>query len=85
MSAYAISKDILLKPFLAKSAELEQLKQIGRRKKTEFLEGTKLVESKEDKNLLSVWINEPNVQTDLLYRGTTDGFTAAKFHELCDD
>jgi len=61
MTAYAISKDILLKPFLAKSAELEQLKQIGRRKKTEFLEGTKLVESKEEKNLLSIWINEPSV------------------------
>jgi hypothetical protein len=85
MNAYAIAKDILLKPFLVKSAELEQLKTMGRRKKTEFLEGTKLVESKEEKALLNVWINMPNVQTDLLYRATADGFTAAKFHELCDD
>jgi hypothetical protein len=85
MKAYSISKEILLKPYLSKGPELQKIKELGRRKKTEFLEETKLLESRDDISLLKVWINLPNVQTDLLYRGTRDGFTCAKFHELCDD
>ena len=64
---------------------MHKLQEIGRRKRTEFLEDTKIVESKDDINLLSVWLNIPKIQTDLLYRGSRDGFTSAKFHELCDD
>lgn len=44
-----------------------------------------MLDSKDDINLIKIWINLPNVQTDLLYRGTRDGFSSAKFHELCDD
>lgn len=74
-----------MKPYLSKGPELVKIKELGRRKKTEFLEGCNMLESKDDINLIKIWINMPNVQTDLLYRGTRDGFTSAKFHELCDD
>jgi hypothetical protein len=58
---------------------------MGRRKKTTFLEDSELVTSPDEVLLISAWINIDNVQTDLLYKGTKDGFTAQKFHELCDD
>lgn len=34
---------------------------------------------------LRKWIERPLPRWELLYRATRDGFSAAKFHELCDD
>ena len=61
MSAFSIAKEVLMKPFMKKGHEFNSLFNFGRRKKTEFLEDTTLVESHEEVNLLKLWINLPNV------------------------
>jgi len=49
------------------------------------LDGSKILESRMDADLIAIWTDVKEIQSDLLYRGTRDGFTASKFHELCDD
>jgi hypothetical protein len=38
----------------------------------------------EDEKLMKSWIGS-NIKFELIYRGSRDGFTAHKFHELCDN
>ena len=39
----------------------KNLEDIGRRKKLDFLEDSKLVATVDEKNLLKVWINQPAI------------------------
>jgi hypothetical protein len=32
-----------------------------------------------------MWIDWPNCTSELLYRGSEDGFTSQMFHQKCDD
>jgi len=50
-----------------------------------FLDESKLAVEKEERELLKLWIDHPNAQSEILYRGTIDGFASNVFHEKCDD
>lgn len=74
ISAFQISKEILLKPFIQSEQEVKKFVDMGRRKRTTFMEDTALIENPDDLLLLQAWMNMEGAQTDLLYRGTRDGF-----------
>ena len=40
----------------------------------------------EDEDMIKEWIgNGANMKFELIYRATRDGFSAAKFHEICNN
>jgi hypothetical protein len=84
-NAHQIAKRILFSPYLTNSTEIKQLEDMGSRKKSDFLDGSLLIDNRGDANLIELWINLKEIQSELLYRGSRDGFGAATFHELCDD
>ena len=61
MEALSISKEILLTPFLKAGPELNRLSEFGRRNKTEFMEDTKIIEDRNEVNLLKVWVDMPEI------------------------
>jgi len=46
---------------------------------------TKILSNLGEITMLKKWISNGNVELKLLWRGTRDGFSAAKFHSLCDN
>ena len=49
----------------------------------DFLKDSVLVNSVKKQKLLMKWINKPNVKSDLLFRGSRDGFSANTFFNTC--
>ena len=49
----------------------------------EFLRDSEIVNSAKKQRILMKWIGKPNVKSDLLYRGSKDGYLANTFFNTC--
>ncbi len=68
-------KQILIKPFYDENGEGKRIKYVIDMKDC-FLQGSTIVKSPEDVELLKEWTGKSHLVTELIYRATKDGFTA---------
>lgn len=77
-------KEILIKPFYDENGEGKRIKYVIDMKDS-FLNGSTIVKSAEDIDLIKEWTGKVYLVTELIYRATKDGFTAVNFHAKCND
>lgn len=76
-------KDVLIKPYYNENNEGRKIRYVIDLKDN-FLQGSNLVKDQADIDLLREWLKNEVLVTELLYRGSKDGFQAATFHAKCD-
>jgi hypothetical protein len=84
MNGLNFVKEILIKPFYDENGEGKKIKYVIDMRDS-FLQGSTIVKSAEDLDLLKEWTGKSYLVTELIYRATKDGFTASAFHTKCND
>jgi len=51
----------------------------------QFMKESIIATTNEEKNLIKSWFDKINIRTELLFRGSVDGFRNSAFHAKCDD
>jgi len=83
MTGLNFVKDVLIKPFYDENNEGRRIKYVIDMKDS-FLPGSLIVKSNDELDLMKEWLNKSYIVSELLYRGTKDGFSASVFHSKCD-
>ena len=84
MQGINFAKEILIQPYFSDEAEGKRLKYIIDMKDN-FLEGSLLIQTSEDKNMLKEFTGFTIAVTELLYRASKNGYSASTFHSKVDN
>jgi len=76
-------KDVLIKPYFAEEGEGRRLRYVIEMKDN-FLQGSTLITSLKEQDLLKEYMGTSYIVTELIYRATKDGFQSSIFHSKVD-
>jgi len=79
MNGLNFVKGVLIKPFYDENNEGRRIKYVIDMKDN-FLNQSSILKTTEEFDLLKEWVNKSFAVTELIYKGSKDGFTASKFH-----
>lgn len=84
MDGLVFVKDILIKPFYDENGEGRRIRYVIDMKDN-FLQGSQILKSVEEIDLIKEWTNKNYLVTELIFRASKDGFTASSFHSKVND
>jgi len=83
MNGLNFVKDVLIKPYFDENGEGRKIKYVIDMKDA-FLGGSTLIKNQDEILLLREWLKSEYIVTELIFRGSKDGFTSSAFHSKCD-